>query len=157
MHFYPIAVRIDQESIVIVGAGRIAERKVKQLLLFGARVRVVAPEARNYILRLAQEGRVTWSKRRYRSSDVVGARFVIAATSDREINERIAQDAKKRGVLVNVVDHTAACEFISPAVICRRGLVISVSTDGKNPRRSKQFKDFLKRKLDEFHFGGNKL
>jgi len=150
MDFYPIAVRIDQEPVVIIGAGRIAERKVKQLRLFGAQVRVVAPKASQYVAELARRGRIGWLKRRYRSSDIHGARLVIAATSDRSMNEKISQDARKAGIWVNVVDHTAACEFIVPAVIRRGKVVVSVSTDGRNPKLSKRVKDYLKRKLNEF-------
>ena len=150
MHFYPIAVRIDQKPVVIIGAGRIAQRKIKQVRLFSARVRVVAPKASRYVADLGRRGKIDWLKRRYRSSDIRGAQLVIAATSDRSANEKVSGDARRAGIWVNVVDHTTACEFIVPAVVRRGKVVVAVSTDGRDPKLSKRVKDYLKRKLNAF-------
>lgn len=157
LRYYPVGLNLVGKNVLVAGAGRVAEHKIKTLLSFGAHVGVVAPEATRRILVLARSKKIDYKKRAYRLADVKGKQLVIAATSDRRVNEQIAYQARKRNIWVNVVDQTAACEFISPAVIRRHGLVISVSTDGKNPRRSKQFKDFLKRKLNEFRFSGDKL
>lgn len=153
MKYYPVGLHLKGKNVLVVGAGIVAERKVRTLRAFGARIQVVAPKATVYIKRLALQGRIRWFKRNYRSSDIKGSRLAIIATSERSVNERAAQDAKKRGVWVNVVDRTSACEFIAPAVIKRRGLVVSVSTDAKNPPLAKAFRDFLEERIDEFFSG----
>ncbi|MBI5873660.1 MAG: bifunctional precorrin-2 dehydrogenase/sirohydrochlorin ferrochelatase [Candidatus Omnitrophica bacterium] len=153
LKYYPVGLNIDGKDVLIIGAGSVAERKIRLLLAFGARIRVVAPSATRHIENLASKRVITLIKRKYRASDMGRARLVIAATSDRRANEMVCSDAKKNNILVNVADSTALCDFISPAVIRRRGLVISVSTDAKNPVLSKEFKDFLKRKIDEFRSG----
>jgi len=157
LKYYPVGLNILNKDVLVVGAGRVAERKIRQLRSFGAKVSVVAPETSPYITRLSKDGAIKLSKRIYRPSDIFGARLVIAATSDAKINEKVSADAHKRNIFVNVVDRTSQSDFISPAVIRRKGLVISVSTDAKHPVLSKRFKDFLKRKINEFDAGRAQL
>lgn len=153
MDFYPAGLKIRGKNVLVVGAGAVAERKVRMLRVFGAIVRVVAPKATAYIMRLNRQGRIRWLRRGYKSSDVNGARLVVAAASDGMVNRKAARDAEKRGIWVNVVDQASACGFIAPAVIRRRGLVVAVSTDAKNPPLSKEFKEFLEDRIDEFFSG----
>jgi precorrin-2 dehydrogenase/sirohydrochlorin ferrochelatase len=157
LKYYPVGLNIRDKDVLVVGAGRVAERKVRQLRSFGAKVSVVAPQVSRYITRLSKDGAIKLFKRIYRPSDIFGARLVIAATSDAKTNEKISADAHKRNIFVNVVDCSSQSDFISSAVIRRKGLVISVSTDAKYPVLSKRFKDFLKGKIDEFDAGRDQL
>ena len=154
--YYPIALKLKQKNVLVVGGGRIAERKTRALLSFGARVKIVAPDFTEGILGFSRRGRISLANRRYGPEDLKGSSLVVAATSDRKLNKKIGLDAARKGIWANVVDDTAACGFISMAIIKKKGLVISISTDGKNPRLSKDFKEFLKRKIDEFDSGRHK-
>ncbi|MDO8735408.1 MAG: NAD(P)-dependent oxidoreductase, partial [Elusimicrobiota bacterium] len=80
--------------------------------------------------------------------------LVFACTSNTKINKEIFADAKKRNIPVNVCDKTELCDFIIPAVIKKNGLIITVSSDGKNPKLSKRFKEVLE---NEFTDLWNKL
>lgn len=155
MGYYPVGLNLKNKDILIVGAGPVAERKIKALLPFGARIRVVAPETTTRIARLAKNRTISLARRRYRPSDAGGMRLVIAATSDDAVNARVSKDAGKRGIWVNVVDDTKKCDFISTAIIRTRGIVISISTDGKRPIVSREFKKFLREKIGEFNFNRN--
>lgn len=138
---------------MVVGAGRVAERKIKTLLSSGADVSVVAPDATSVVAGLAKGKKIVHFRRKYRRSDVKGKRLVIAATSDSGLNGQVARDAKKIGVWANVVDKTSACEFIAPAVLKRKGLVVAITTDAKDPPLSKAFREFLEARIDEFFSG----
>ncbi len=156
MRYYPVGLNIAGKNVLVVGAGCVAERKIKTLRMFGANLFVVAPKATSYITRLSKKGHIRFFKRRYLASDIRRARLVIAATSDEKTNEKVSEDAKKRNIPVNVVDRTAICEFISPAIIRRGGLVVTVSTDAKDPPLAKSFKEFLEERIDEFYRDRNK-
>ena len=157
LKYYPVGLNIRNKDVLVVGAGRVAERKVRQLRSFGANVSVVAPQVSRYISRLSKDNAIKLFERIYRPSDINGARLVIAATSDAKTNEKVSADAHKRNIFVNVVDRASHSDLISHAVIRKKGLVISVSTDGKYPVLSKRFKDFLKGKIDEFDAGRAQL
>ena len=96
----------------------------------------------------AREGRIDHIPGDYDKGLLEGAFLVIGATDDRAINERIFRDARKRGVLANIVDDPEHCDFILPA-LCRQGdLVITVATGGKSPALAKK----LRKELEE-HYG----
>ncbi len=155
LRYYPVSLRLKEKPVLVVGAGRIAQRKIAVLLSCGASVRVVAPAATAKLLLLARNGKISYAKRRYRSSDSRNKVLIIAATSSGPLNDRIAKDALKQNVWVNVVDRTKACSFITPAVIRRKEFVVAVSTDAKKPWASKALKGFLEEKIDEFYSSRN--
>jgi len=111
-------------------------------------VSVVGRELTPALAGLAREGRIDHIPGDYGKGLLEGAFLVIGATDDRAVNERIFRDARKRGVLANIVDDPERCDFILPA-LCRQGdLVITVATGGKSPALAKK----LRKELEE-HYG----
>jgi precorrin-2 dehydrogenase/sirohydrochlorin ferrochelatase len=130
---YPILVHLAGRPVVVVGAGRVATRKVAGLLDAGARVRLVAPRASAQLTALAGAGRLDWERRPYRPGDLHGAFLVIAATDAPAVNRRVAADAHTAGVLADVVDDPGAGGFTTPATLRRGDLVVAVATSGRVP------------------------
>jgi precorrin-2 dehydrogenase/sirohydrochlorin ferrochelatase len=96
-------------------------------------VRVVAPEATPQVRSWAQSNRIEWQQRGFQPNDLDGMFLVVAATSSTELHEQIFQEAARRGVLCNVVDVPALCDFYYPAVLQRGALQIAISTSGQSP------------------------
>ena len=148
MRYYPIGLDISGRRCLVIGAGEVGERKAQRLLECGARVSVVGRELTPALAGLAREGRIDHIPGDYDKGLLEGAFLVIGATDDRVVNERIFRDARKRGVLANIVDDPEHCDFILPA-LCRQGdLVITVATGGKSPALAKK----LRKELEE-HYG----
>jgi precorrin-2 dehydrogenase/sirohydrochlorin ferrochelatase len=126
---FPIALRLDGESCLVVGGGPIAARKAASLLECGAVVTIVAPVTCEAIDRL----RVKVVPRPYEAGDLQGYRLVITATGDVEIDHAVFRDAEAAGVLANSADDPGACRFILPAVIRRGPVMVAVSTSGTSP------------------------
>jgi siroheme synthase-like protein len=120
-------------AVVVIGGGRIATRKVTDLMVTGARVTVISPTLSTRLTRWVREGRLRHRARAYRRGDLKGSRLAIAATSDPREQERIAAEARTTTTWVNVVDQPALCNFLAPAVFRRGNLTITVSTDGRSP------------------------
>src|SRR5262245_28989404 len=95
--YYPIALDLNGKPCLLVGGGVIADGKLDALLDAGARITVVSLEVMPRIDTLSREGKLTLHRRRYQSSDVVGAYIVIAATDDRAANAAVAADARAAG------------------------------------------------------------
>jgi len=150
LRYYPIGLNLRGKAVIITGAGHVAERKARAFLAAGANITLIAPEATPFLLKASKKERVSLIKRGYRRGDLKGADLVIAATSDAAVNRRVAEDARKRRIWVNVADDTVSCEFIFPAVIKRKGIIISVSSNGKDPCLSRDLKIFLKENWDVF-------
>jgi precorrin-2 dehydrogenase/sirohydrochlorin ferrochelatase len=136
---------LDQRGVrwVVIGAGRVAERKLKVLLGAGADVQVVAPSATVSIRRLALLGRVRWKRALYRPSQLRGARFILAATSDPATNRAVARDARRIGIFVGVADDPSLCTLFMPAILRRGHLLVAVSTSGRSPGLARKLRDDL--------------
>ena len=130
MKYYPAFLDLKNKTVVVVGGGKVAERKVRTLLKAGADIKVVSPELTSGLEKLAGQGKLEHIKRNYRKSDVKDCFVVVAATSAPEVNLKIASDA--RG-LVNVVDAPSGGNFIVPSSVSRGSLNIAISTGGASP------------------------
>jgi precorrin-2 dehydrogenase/sirohydrochlorin ferrochelatase len=130
-------------AVVVVGGGRIATRKVADLVAAGARVTVVSPTVSARLAKWVRDGRLRHRDRAYRSGDLKGCRLAIAATSDPREQARIAKDARAVGAWVNVVDQPALCDFLAPALLRRGDLTITVSTEGRSPALARWLKERL--------------
>jgi precorrin-2 dehydrogenase/sirohydrochlorin ferrochelatase len=141
--YYPINLDVSGKKCLVVGGGKVAQRKIKTLLNFGARVVAVAPRFTAGISRLS--GKVKLIPRKYKSGDLTHAALAIVATDDPVVNRKISADARRSGVLVNVIDQPALCSFIAPSVIKRGPLVVSISTSGQSPAFAKALRLKLER------------
>lgn len=129
--YFPFMVDLQGKKLVIVGGGEVAFRKCLLFLSFGAEIDVVSPSLWGDFASL--EGRFRNIESPYEPAFLTGAFAAIAATDDRELNERIYRDCCHRNIPVNVVDMPELCSFFVPAVLQRGDLTIGVSTGGKSP------------------------
>jgi uroporphyrin-III C-methyltransferase/precorrin-2 dehydrogenase/sirohydrochlorin ferrochelatase len=114
MKYYPIYLDLAGERAVVIGTDRLGDEKAALLQEAGAVVE-----------RLAAAD--------YRDGILAGARIVIDAGGDLELNARVWAEAEAAGILVNVVDRTHQCRFIAPAIVRRDPLLIAISTEGESP------------------------
>jgi siroheme synthase-like protein len=131
---YPlILTNLAQVSCVVVGGGAVAERKVRDLLAGGARPAVITPALTEALAGWRAEGRIEHVERAYREGDLAGAFLAVAATNDRATNAAIAEEGRRRGILMNVADEPAEGNFHTAAVVRRGDLLLAVSTSGGSP------------------------
>lgn len=138
--YYPLFLDIEGRSVVVIGGGAVAARKVETLRRYGARITVIAPEFSPEIEACAAGGDTVLRRKRYEADDLDGAFVVIAATNDHGINQAVAADARERHVLANVINDTALCDFIVPAVIENGSIQVAVSTGGHSPALARRLK-----------------
>ena len=136
---YPLNVDLSGRSLILVGGGRVAERKVRGILSAGTEtsICVIAPKITMVLQEHAAAGRLCWKQAYYADGMLEGAFLVYAATDLREVNAAVAAEAKRRGIPVNVIDDPAASTFQVPASIRRGELMLSVSTAGGSPALSR--------------------
>lgn len=142
---FPIFLKLEGRRCLVVGAGTIAEGKIRGLLAERAAVHVVAPEATAQVRDWAASGLVRWEERAFDPHDLEGAFLVIVATSSREVNSNVFNEAHLRGVLCNAVDDPGNCDFYYPAVVNRGDLQIAISTNGRSPALAQR----IRRELEE--------
>ena len=149
--YYPIFLNISGKRCVVVGGGQVALRKVRTLLEYGASVEVVSPELCSELSQLADSGEIRVRPRSYQAGDLQDAVIAIAATNDRQINLEVVKEARKRGVLVNVVDDAESSDFIAPSYLRRGDITIAVSTGGRSPALARKIRTRLEKDFgDEY-------
>src|SRR5579863_5178631 len=100
MEHFPIFLNLKGRSALIVGGGEAAARKLRLLQKAGAAVTVVAPKVS---LEIAQSG-ARLRQRGFVGGDVSGQAIVFAATGIAEVDDRVAEAARDKGLPWNVVD-----------------------------------------------------
>ncbi len=150
MDYLPVAVKLKGRRVIVVGGGKVALRKIQNFLDAGALVHVVSPLLETEVKGLHERGEITWTPRKVSDEDISDAVLLVSATDDTETNERVSRLARERGIPVNVVDQPILSDFISPAVIRADKALIAVYTDGKDPVLSRDLKDYLKEKWNDF-------
>lgn len=143
---YMSGLRLEGRRVLVVGAGRVAERRIVRLLDAGARVRVVAPNAGIRVARMARKGLVEWEQRPFADEDLDGVWFVQALSNDPQVNARVAELAEARRVFCVRGDDARAGTAFTPATAQAGGMTVSVVGD-RTPRRSAKLRDELVRAL----------
>lgn len=144
--YYPINLDVENKKCVIVGGGLVAERKVKTLLKYGARITVVSPKLTKGLGTLKKKRKITHISKKYSPSCLSGAFLAIGATDDAALNSALGILAQKKNLLVNVVDKPKYGNFIAPAVVKRGLLNIAISTSGASPALAKKIRIDLEKR-----------
>lgn len=143
--YYPAFINLDGRKCIVVGGGRVAERKIKGLTACGADVVVVAAKVTPWIRRAAGSIRRIHLVRRYSITCLKGALIIFAATDNAAMNRRISRDAQRLGILINIADDPEHCNFILPSVLRRGDLSIAVSTSGVSPGLAVSLRKYFER------------
>lgn len=149
--YLPIALNLEDQTAVVVGAGEAAYFKACLLVDFGIPTTVIAPPADadpfdSRLQEMGDTGEIALRRRPYTSSDLSGHRVAIIATGDRTVDYAIESDARIRGLLVNVVDDPAHCDFFASAYVKHGSISIAVNSGGASPGFTGALKDDLARR-----------
>jgi len=144
---FPAFLKLAGRRCLVVGGGPVAEEKIAGLLRTGARLHVVAPHVTSQIQSWARTKTIRWSARTFRLSDLSGVFLVVAATSSPALHAQIYRDAKRRGILCNVVDDPKHCDFYYGAVVRRGALQIAISTAGHSPALAQRLKKQIEQEI----------
>jgi precorrin-2 dehydrogenase/sirohydrochlorin ferrochelatase len=143
MPYYPIFLDLNNQNILVVGGGGVAERKIKNLLQYSCTLYISSPHLTPYLRQLIAEKKIYRIPHESIDTYMKDAFMVIAATDDSEVNKIIASRAKKHNLLVNAVDQPKDCNFIMPSIVKRGNLQIAISTGGKSPALAKKIRKNL--------------
>lgn len=145
---YPISLNLEGKLCVVIGGGKVAERRIAGLIAQGAQIALVAPDAAPGLHDLAASGALDWRREKYDSKLLDGAFLVIAATNDRNVNGAVARDAQARNILVCRTDEYGDGNFTTPAVVRRGSLVFTVTTEGQSPTLTAILRERLAQEFD---------
>jgi len=147
--YYPVSLNIQGKRCVVIGGGKVALRKIKMLLDCGANVSVISLKPHPDIAKLSKERAIHLIQRDYETQDLKGAVIAIVCTDVKEVNRKVADEAKKAGIPVNVADDPEPSDFIIPAFFRRGNLTLAVSTSGVSPALARKIRTKLEKSFGE--------
>ena len=127
-NFLPISIDISDSKILIIGGGQSALKKIKILQRSGAQLEIIAE---NIIDEVYETG-VACFRKSYEKSDLKGYLMLYSCTNNETLDRQIASDGKAAGVLVNIHDNPALCQFVSPAIYRDGNISVAVSSNAEN-------------------------
>ncbi len=130
--FLPICLNVAGAKILVIGGGKVAAQKLKTLIKYTSQITVCAPD----ICKEIQEMGLHLVKTPYAPEILKGHLLVYACTNNRELNRKIGEQARQNGLLVNVADDPAYCDFISPAVFKKDDFSAAFSSNARDVKKS---------------------
>lgn len=149
MRYFPVFLNLAGQQVLVVGGGRVAERKIRLLHSSGAEILIAAGQLGRGTRALLKHSNITWTAHDYRPELLPGKRLVFAATDDAILNRQVFTDAEQLGIAVNVVDDLEHCRFISPAVVDRSPIQIAISSSGSAPVLARRIRSWLEQMLPD--------
>ncbi len=148
MAYYPIFIKLDGKTALVVGGGRVAQRKIETLLEYGASVHIISKGLTDRLKQLVEDGDIRHMGEKFEDKHLDGTFLVIAATDDEKLNHEISETAQKRGLLINAVDQPPDCNFIVPSIVKKGDLILAISTSGKSPALAKKLRKQMDGQFD---------
>ncbi|NBI72543.1 bifunctional precorrin-2 dehydrogenase/sirohydrochlorin ferrochelatase [Clostridiaceae bacterium] len=137
MAYFPLFMDMSRRRVLIVGGGGVALRRIRVLEEFGAELVVAAEDAREEIVRMAAEGRLTLVRGAYqdcraRALEMGPFFLVLAATGDGEADALAEADGRDMGALVNVAGDRSRCDFYFPGIARKGDLTVGITGQGRD-------------------------
>jgi siroheme synthase-like protein len=160
---FPVFIKLNQLRLTIIGGGYVAMEKLNAVLSNSpqTKIKLISKTIDPEIETLAINHSITLIKKEYEASDLDNTDLVIAAINDRSVSKLIYEDAKARGILINVADTPDLCDFYLGSIVKKGNLKIAISTNGKSPTLAKRLKEMfaelLPEELDELSVNLNSI
>lgn len=146
---YPIVLKLMGKNCVVIGGGKVAERKVNALMDCGAEVRIISPSVTKHLLDMARKEEIHWEKRNYCFGDLSESRIAFIAVGDEEVTLECRKEANITGTLLNIADKPEWCDFILPSLHRQGELMLMVCTEGNSPMLAKRIRQELESQYGE--------
>jgi len=143
----PVNLLVRGRRVVVIGAGRVAARKIEPLLDLGAEVHVIAPAVGAEVRAWADQGRCSLAEREFAPGDLDGAWLAFTATDDPAVNAAVHAEGEAARLWVNSADDPANCSFTMMSVVRRSDLVVAVGTGGRSPALAAHLRRLLNEEL----------
>ena len=146
---FPLFADLRGRTVLVVGGGTVAARKVEALAGTGARIVVGAPALDAALSVRVEAGEIEHRAGCFSAEWLDAAWLAIAATDDPEVNRAVAEAGEARRIWVNVVDDATLARVHLPARVERGPLQIAISSSGGAPMLARLVRERLEAQFDE--------
>ena len=139
-----IDLHLNEKTVIIVGAGNEALKRIKLLEPEGCKIIVIGEKPNSEIIKLSQKKKITLKKTKITSMLFLKKYkpfLVIASTTDSLLNQKIVQTAKKMKILSYASDSPDSSDISYLSLIdIKKTIKVGISTGGGSPIMAKKIK-----------------
>jgi precorrin-2 dehydrogenase len=146
MEYYSLLIDLRDKIVLVIGQYRILEFKIEKLITAGAKIKFISNSLSPKLKKHVDSGQITYLNEKYNDKHLDDIWLVICGSDDTELKKRVEQATNERHIFCNFVDEPLPSSFISPSVITKGDIIISISTKGKSPALNR----LIKKKIDDF-------
>ena len=144
-----LALKLAGQPCLVVGGGKVAQRKIDTLLAREAKIDVVAKSVARGVRDRCRAAGIPIQERPFEDRDVVGQLLVVAATGDAVVNRAVQQACAKYQILVNCVDDAEHSTALFPAIVNRGPVTVGISTEGTSPTLARRLRERIEALLPD--------
>ena len=143
MAYFPMFVRLENKKVLIIGGGKIANRKLIKLSEYTKNIKIITSKCIDLIQKNAKSFNFELSIKEYDKDDLKGFDIVVVAVDNIKLQKQIYNDTREQNILFNCSDIEELNDFIFPSIINDGDLSIAISTNGVSPSFAKRFKKYV--------------
>ena len=140
-----VDLNLQGKKIIVIGGGNEAQKRINSLIDQGCDIIVISESVNSQISKWAKSKKITLKKQKISNTQFLSEfkpNVVITTTNDREINQKIINDSKKKKIIAYSSDNPEGSDFSNPAIINFENMIqVAIFTGGRSPVMSKRIKD----------------
>lgn len=143
--FFPISIDLNNKNILVIGAGKIALRKIKTLMSYNCNILVITKNIlEKKILELEKNNKIKVLKNKeFEEKFLENIFLVIAATDNEVLNKNISQLCINKNILVNNITSKDDMNVRFASIYEKDDIQIAISANG-NPKKAVEIKNKIK-------------
>ena len=143
--FFPVSIDINNKNILVIGAGKIALRKVETLLNYNCNIIVITKDIlEEKFLELEKNNKIKILKNQEFEEKFLENIFLVVVATDNEVlNKNISQLCINKNILVNNITSKDDMNVRFASIYEKDDIQIAISANG-NPKKAVEIKHKIK-------------
>ncbi len=142
--FFPVSIDLNNKNVLVIGAGKIALRKVETLLKYNCNIKVITKTiSEKKFLDLESKNKILITQnQKFEEKYLENIFLVVTATSDEKLNLEIAKLCISKNILVNNISSKDEMNLRFMSICEKEEVQIGISANG-NPKKAKAIKNLI--------------
>jgi len=148
--FFPVSIDLNNKNILVIGAGKIALRKIETLMSYNCNILVITKDIlEEKFLELEKNNKIKILKNQeFEEKFLENFFLVIAATDNEVLNKNISQLCINKNILVNNITSKDDMNVRFASIYEKDDMQIAISASG-NPKKAIEIKNKIKNILEK--------
>ena len=143
--FFPVSIDLNNKNVLVIGAGKIALRKIETLLNYNCNINVITKEIlEEKFLELEKNNKIKIFKNQEFEEKFLENIFLVVVATDNEIlNKKISNLCISKNILVNNISSKDDMNVRFMSIYEKDDIQIAISANG-NPKKAVEIKNKIK-------------